>query len=184
MFEPILSKNIRVRHPQHFHIGEGSIVDDFCYFSTQVVMGRFSHIANGCSVAGGAARTFTFGDFSSLSAGVKIWCASNDYVNDLVAITPQDVEPLGDHMIVGDVSIGQYTGVGSNAVIMPQNKIPEGVTIGALAFVPAGYAFEPWTVYAGVPIKPVKKRNRDNVLRQVDQLKRSLDELRKRKQAP
>ena len=59
---------------------------------------------------------------------------------------------------------GKYTGVGTNSVIMPGNDIPEGVSIGALSFVPSNYKFEPWTVYAGRPIRPIKKRNKENVL--------------------
>jgi len=184
VFDPIISKNIRLRHPEHFFVGEGSIVDDFCYFSTRVMVGRFSHIASGCSVAGGGARKFTLGDFSSLSAGVKVWCTSNDFVNDLISILPPGVESVGDHPTCGDVSLGHFTGVGSNSVIMPRNEIPEGVAISALAFVPAGYGFEPWTVYAGTPIEPVKKRNRDNVLRQVERIEKAIAEKSMRVQTP
>ena len=61
--------------------------------------------------------------------------------------------------------MGKFTGVGTNSVIMPGNDIPEGVTIGALSFVPSGYQFEPWTVYAGRPIRAIKKRNRANIMR-------------------
>ena len=43
-------------------------------------------------------------------------------------------------------------------------SVPEGVSIGALSFVPSNYKFEPWTVYAGRPIRPIKKRNKENVL--------------------
>ena len=60
---------------------------------------------------------------------------------------------------------GKYTGVGTNSVIMPGNDIPEGVSIGALSFVPSNYKFEPWTVYVGRPIRPIKKRNKENVIK-------------------
>src|ERR1051326_6998037 len=89
---PIISTNIRVRYPEHFVIGEGSIVDDFSYFSTKVRVGRYSHIASCCTIAGGRAYQFSFGDYSSVSAGVRIWCSSNDYVNDLVMIAPTGIE--------------------------------------------------------------------------------------------
>jgi acetyltransferase-like isoleucine patch superfamily enzyme len=160
---PIVSPNIRVRVPDHFEVGEGSVIDDFSYFSTRVKVGCGSHIASGCTVAGGAAYLFTLGDFSSISAGVRVWCSSNDFVNDLIAIGVE-----GDDPITGDVTIGNYTGVGANSVVMPANDVPEGVAIGALSFVPAAYRFEPWTVYAGTPIRPVKKRDRERVLRQVE----------------
>jgi len=158
----IVSQNIRIRVPEAFDVGDDSIIDDWCYFSTRVKIGRGSHVANNCSVAGGPERQFTLGDYSSLSAGVRVWCSSSDFLNDLIAI---DVE--GDAPVSGDVSIGNYTGVGANSVIMPKNDIPEGVAIGALSFVPSEFSFQPWTVYAGIPVRAMRDRNRDNVLRQV-----------------
>ena len=54
--KPIISPATRIRHPDHFQIGEYSIVDDFCYISTRVRIGVCSHVASGCSIAGGAAH--------------------------------------------------------------------------------------------------------------------------------
>lgn len=170
MTKPIISPHIRVRHPEHFIVGEGSIVDDFCYFSTRVRIGRSSHIASGCSVAGGPAYEFTFGDYSSLSSGVKIWCTSDDFTNDIVMIVPEGAEPLKTHLIHGDVEIGHFTAVGANAVVMPDNRVPEGTVIGALSFVPHRFPFEAWSVYAGAPIRLVGRRNRENVMAQVRKL--------------
>jgi acetyltransferase-like isoleucine patch superfamily enzyme len=169
----IVSPNTRIRHPEFFRIGDGSVVDDFCYFSTKVTIGECSHVASGCSVAGGMAHQFVLGDFSSLSSGVKVWCSSNDYVNDLVALVPHGWD-IGDHQITGDVAFENYTGVGANTVVMPDNRIPEGTVIGALSFVPPSFAFEPWTVYAGIPIRPIAARNRANVSAQADRLRRLL----------
>ena len=165
---PIISPNVRIRLKEHFEISENSIVDDYCYFSTRVRIGDWTHIAAGCSVAGGDERTFTIGSFSSLSAGVRVWCTSNDFVNDAIMIGAA----AG---IFGDVTLADHTGIGANSVIMPRNDIPEGVAIGALSFVPPEFQFEPWTVYAGIPIAPIKARNRDSVLRQVELFLRKKD---------
>ncbi|HAJ26711.1 MAG TPA: hypothetical protein DCG53_05615 [Syntrophus sp. (in: bacteria)] len=167
----IISPNIRIRYPEYFEVGAYSIVDDFCYFSTKIRIGISCHIASGCSIAGGEHFSFEMGDFSSLSSGVKIWCRSNDFVNDLVVINPpglglEDVQP-----VEGDVSIGHYTGIGANSVVMPHNCIPEGTVIGALSFVPPAFLFKPWSVYAGTPIRLIGIRNRDRVLKQVEQLR-------------
>ena len=172
----IVSKMIRVRHPDAFAVGEHSIVDDFCYFSTQIRVGRYAHIANGCSVGGGRAHVFTLGDYSSLSAGVRIWCASDDFVRSLIFVAPPGYEDVKESLVEGDVSLERCTGIGANSVVMPGNAIPEGTTVGALSFVPAGYRFEPWTVYAGIPIRRVASRDKEAVLRQV----RRLEELRAR----
>jgi acetyltransferase-like isoleucine patch superfamily enzyme len=118
-------------------------------------------------VGGGKDRLFTFGDYGSLSSGVKIWCASDDFVNDMVTIIPPELENPKENFMVGDVTFERLAAVGSNSVVMPGNHIPEGVSIGALSFVPPNYPFEAWTVYVGTPIRPIKARNREAVLRQL-----------------
>ncbi len=164
---PIISKNLRLRYPEHFQIGEGSIVDDFSYFSVKVKVGVHSHIASGCSIAGGMEFTFSLGDFSSLSSGTKIWCTSNNFAQDLIMIYPSDLELTMIRPVQGDVVMENYTGTGSNTVIMPNNTIPEGSVIGALSFVPSAFEMEPWSVYAGTPVKKVGIRNKKIVMQQV-----------------
>lgn len=174
----IISKNIRVRCPEDFIIGEYSIIDDYCYFSTKVKVGRCSHIASGCSVAGGGGRQFILGDYSSLSSGVKVWCASDDFCNDIVTLIPQGFAEVKNNFISGDVIMGNMTAVGANSVIMPCNTIPEGAVIGALSFVPVGFKFKPWSVYAGIPVRLIKRRNKKNVLGQVRLIERYFKKIR------
>lgn len=172
--KPIISPNIKVRCPESFEIGKYSIIDDFCYFSTKVKVGKCSHIASGCSIAGGKERQFVLGDYSSLSSGVKIWCSTDNFTNDVVTIIPPGVGEIKNHLITGDVILGNFTAVGANSVIMPGNHIPEGTVIGALSFVPPNYQFKPWSVYAGIPIRYIKPRNRENVLGQVAEIEKQL----------
>jgi acetyltransferase-like isoleucine patch superfamily enzyme len=169
--KPIVSPNTRIRHPEHFSVGLYSIVDDFCYISARVRIGVCSHVASGCSIAGGPSYEFTLGDFCSLSSGVKIWCVSNDFVNDLVCIAPPGGDDIGAAPIAGSVTMDHYTAVGANSVVMPDNAVPEGTVIGALSYVPARFRFEPWSVYAGIPIRRVGDRNKSSVLRQADLLR-------------
>jgi acetyltransferase-like isoleucine patch superfamily enzyme len=71
-------------------------------------------------------------------------------------------------LITADVIFGGMTAVGANSVIMPGNTIPDGTVIGALSFVPAYFQFDPWSVYAGIPVRKIDRRDRDAVLRQVE----------------
>jgi acetyltransferase-like isoleucine patch superfamily enzyme len=171
--QAIVSPNSRIRHPEEFVVGEDSIVDDYCYFSTKVRIGRSTHIASGCSIAGGRDWQCTIGDFSSLSSGVKVWCTSDDFVNDVVTLIPQGLSQVKTHLLTGDVTLENYTAVGANSVIMPRNTIPEGTVVGALSFVPPAFEFQPWGVYAGAPIRFIRPRNRESVMNQV----RSLQEM-------
>jgi acetyltransferase-like isoleucine patch superfamily enzyme len=178
--KPIVSPNSRIRHREHFVIGDDSIVDDYCYFSTKVRIGRCTHIASGCSIAGGDEMQFQIGDFCSLSSGVKVWCTSDDFVNDLVTVIPSGVEQVKTHLIRGDVILDDYTAVGSNSVIMPNNHVPEGTVVGALSFVPFAFAFRPWSVYAGIPLRYLRPRNQESVMEQVRKLDRLLEARTKR----
>ena len=175
---PIISSHCRIRYPEMFSVGKFSIVDDFCYFSTRVRIGEYCHVAAGCTVAGGKDKIFSLGAFSGLSSGVRVWCESNDYVNDLITLTPQGVD-IGAQAVKGDVVIGEMCGVGANTVIMPNNTIPEGVAIGALSFVPPNFPFKPWCVYAGNPVRLILPRNKDGVLAQVERLKAATRGMRK-----
>jgi acetyltransferase-like isoleucine patch superfamily enzyme len=127
-------------------------------------------------VAGGVERQFVLGDFCSLSSGVKVWCTSDDFTNDLVTIVPDGIGSIKQRLITGDVIFGNYTAAGSNAVVLPDNHSPEGTVIGALSFVPARFAFEPWTVYAGTPIRRIGPRNRSAVIAQGDRLRAQLEQ--------
>lgn len=168
--KPIISPNVRIRHPEHFDVGAFSIIDDYSYYSTKVKIGLCSHMAANCTVGGGLEFTFTVGDFCSVSSGVRIWCTSDDFVNDLVTILPPGAAAFKKSLLRGNVSLGNFTAIGSNTVVLPDNKIPEGAVIGALSFVPFHFEFEPWTVYAGNPLRKIKARNREQVLSQADQL--------------
>jgi acetyltransferase-like isoleucine patch superfamily enzyme len=167
----IVSPHIRIRVPDHFVVGEDSIIDDFCYFSTRIEVGRNCHIANSCSVGGGHKHLFTLGDFGTLSAGVRIWCASTDFVRDFAGIS--EVEIPDSQPIEGDVRLDRHVAVGSNSVVMPDNQIPEGVAIGAMSFVPPRFEFKSWSVYRGIPIRHARARDRENVLRQIEFIEKS-----------
>ena len=156
-----LGEYVILKKPDLIEVGDNVRIADFCRISSACKIGSDCEIAPGTYIAGGDGKyKFTMGKCSSLAAGVKVWLSSNDYVNELVTHSVPEVKE-----IQGNVTLGKYTGVGTNSVIMPNNDIPEGVAIGALSFVPSNYKFEPWTVYAGRPIRPIKKRNKENVMK-------------------
>tara|TARA_B110001454_G_C12614104_1_gene389987 strand:+ start:106 stop:627 length:522 start_codon:yes stop_codon:yes gene_type:complete len=165
----IISENIRVRVPEFFKIGEHSIIDDFSYFSTKIKVGKYSHIGNNVSIAGGASFQFTLGDYSSISSGVRVWCASDNFYSGIASFLSDDL--LFDDRISGDVWISDLTIIGTNSVIMPNNTLPIGVALGALSFVPYNFNFEPWMLYAGIPIKPIRKRDEKRILGKYHQMK-------------
>ena len=56
---------------------------------------------------------------------------------------------------------------------MPNNIIPDGVAIGALSFIPQNFNFKSWSVYAGTPIRFIKKRNKKEILKKLNIFKKN-----------
>lgn len=153
-----------IKNDEESTIGDNCRIADFCRITAKVEIGDYVEIAPYVSIAGGEGKIpFIMKGYSSLAAGVRVWLSSNDYRNELVTHGLEGVLE-----IEGPVTIEKYTGIGTNSVIMPNNHIPEGVTIGALSFVPPNFKFEPWTIYAGCPIRKVGIRDKEYVLRNLN----------------
>ncbi|MDH3688015.1 MAG: hypothetical protein OEU36_00840 [Gammaproteobacteria bacterium] len=174
--KPIISENCRIRIPDQFTVGEYSIVDDFSYFSTQIEIGRFCHVAANCTISGGPDLLFKLGDYSGVSTGTRIFCATDDFIQDIVNILPAEFGSVKTP-IQGDVIMERLTGIGANTVVMPGTYIPEGAVIGAQCFVPLNFEVKPWSVYAGNPLKLIMPRNKKKVLKQVEELEKRLDRI-------
>jgi acetyltransferase-like isoleucine patch superfamily enzyme len=162
----VLGEYVVLKKPEALEVGDNVRIADFCRISSPCKIASNCEIAPGTYIAGGGdTHHFSMGEYSSLASGVRVWLSSNDYVNELVAHNVPYVKE-----IEGNVELGRYTGVGTNSVIMPDNHIPEGVVIGALSFVPSQFKFEPWSVYAGRPIRLIKRRNKENILKTLQKL--------------
>jgi putative colanic acid biosynthesis acetyltransferase WcaF len=59
-------------------------------------------------------------------------------------------------LVVGEIIIGEDAFIGARAFVMPGIEIGAGAILGACAV--ATKDLDPWTIYAGNPAKPVKKR--------------------------
>jgi acetyltransferase-like isoleucine patch superfamily enzyme len=53
----------------------------------------------------------------------------------------------------------EYTIVATGAIVLPGVTLAEGSVVGALSLI--GRSTQPWTMYVGVPAKPLKERRRD-----------------------
>ena len=174
--KPIISNNIRIRYPDCFTVGEGSVIDDFSYFSVKMSVGRFCHIGPSVSVIGGKEEDLVMEDYSCIVTGSRVICASDDWRFELNSCLPPDF-PVKKGSIKGGVLFAKFATTGANSIIMPNNFIKEGVAIGAGSFVPADFDFKPWTIYVGAPIRPIRERDEIAVRKQAEQVEIYLNHL-------
>jgi galactoside O-acetyltransferase len=120
-----------------------------------LTIGCYSHIASGVFIA--AKAGFEMRNFANIAHGARIYTINDDYSGEhLMGPTiPHDLLSLSP----GPVLLDEHANVGAGAIILPGVTLAEGSVLGALSLI--GKSTEPWTMYGGVPAKPIKQRRRD-----------------------
>lgn len=156
----IIGKTVRIRYPELVYIGDNCIIDDFTYISVALELKGNIHISSGCKLIGGRNSIVSIDEYSSLSPGVVLAAGSDDYTGGIATpLVPMDVK---GNVKIGYVRLGKHCIVGSNAVVLPNVAFGEGASVGALSLVNCDLA--PWMLYAGVPAKKIKDRNKKQIL--------------------
>lgn len=163
----IIGKTVRIRYPELCDIGNDCIIDDFTYLSTKLKLNSFCHIGASVTIGGGSQYLCSLGNFSGISSGCRLYCGNVDWESEITSIIPKKFRLSSKS---GDIIMEDFTGVGVNSGILPNVKFSEGSTVGALSLVPQGTVLEPWTMYAGIPVKPIKRRNEKSVRRQAEKI--------------
>lgn len=156
----IIGKTVRIRYPHLVSIGDNCIIDDFTYISTAMRLEGFNHISAGCKIIGGSKSTLIMKPFSTFSPNVIISAGSDDYIGGIA--TPLVPEKFKGQVQYGVVSIGRHSIIGSGSVVLPNVVIADGAAVGALSLV--NKDLDEWTLYAGVPARKLKPRDRDTIL--------------------
>ena len=141
-------------------IGDSVIIDDFVFVmgGEETRIGSFVHIGAFTSIAGGG--RLVMDDFAGLSGGVRVYTGNEDYSGG--CLTNPAVPAPWRVPVRSFVHLGKHVIVGANAVLLPGVTIGEGAVVGAQSLVTRDC--EPWTIYAGVPARPLKERPRARML--------------------
>lgn len=117
-------------------------------------IGAHVHLCSGCVI--GARGGVDLGDFSSLSHGVRLLSATDDFSGERMTNSTLPARVLS--ITAAPVRIGRYVPVGTGALLLPRTDIGEGAAIHAMSVVTG--ALPPWTICGGNPAKPMGPRSR------------------------
>ena len=163
----IIGKTVRIRYPELVEIGDNVIIDDFTYISTKLKLNSNTHISSGCKIIGGRESYVEFGEFSTLAPNVTLSAGSDDYIGGIA--TPMvPLEYKGD-VEIGKIILNKHCIVGANSVVLPNVTFNDGSSLGALSL--GNKDLESWCLYAGIPSKKIKERNKEQILRYEKQFK-------------
>lgn len=140
------------------HFGKNVIIDDFVliYATSPMKIGNYVHIANFSSLSGGG-KLF-IDDFVAISQGCRILTGTDDFVD--WGFGNSTIEEKYRNTKRKDTSIGKFSIIGANSVVLPGVTIGEGVSVGAGSVVTKD--LEPWGVYIGND--RIKNRNKKGIL--------------------
>lgn len=140
---------------ENISIGNNVRIDDFCLLSGYITLGNNIHISAFAALYG--ARGIELEDYTCISPHSTILSATDDWSgNYLCGATHPD---MFRNVTGGKVTMKKFSGVASHSLVFPKVTIAEGAVVGAMSMVKTD--LEPWTIYAGVPVKKIKERSRD-----------------------
>ena len=162
-----ISANVEIRRPHLVSIGNHVAIDSGFYITTQAEIGDYIHIAPYVTVIGGKNGLLKMGNFSGISAGCRIICASDDYLGGGL-IGPTVPEKFRTDIICKPIILEDFVTLGTNVVIMPGVTIGQGSVIGAGSVVTKDT--QPWSVYTGIPARRLKARPQEKIIQYAQEL--------------
>jgi galactoside O-acetyltransferase len=135
--------------------GRNIRIDPFCIITcAELHLGDYIHIAAGVTFTGrGAIR---MGDFSAISNQSLIYSSNDDYSGE--HLTNPTVPARYTNVTSADVAFGPHALLGARCTVLPGAEIAEGVSVGVGSLIKG--RLDPWTIYAGVPARPLRERSR------------------------
>jgi len=141
-------------------IGNHVAIDmGFCC-TTRLTVGDYVHISPHVSVIGGAQAYLIVGNFCFISTGARLVCATELFQGKGL-IGPVIPEEYKDEIDYRPIVLENFSGVLANSVVLPGVTLAEGSVLGANSLLKT--STDPWTIYAGNPARPVKKRDKGNM---------------------
>lgn len=163
----IIGKTVRIRNPSEVSIGDGSIIDDFCYISCSADIGNNCHIASHVNISGGGGH-LTVGNYVGIASGCSLNIQSSDYLTASFELPSIPKEKrfggYGSHIHLGD-----HVLLGAHTIVLPNVFLPEGVATAAQTIL-REKSYDPWCLYAGQDSRKLMRRNNKKLLRHLAQL--------------
>ena len=153
-----ISPSAEIRRPELCTIGNHVAIDSFFYCTTQLSVGDYVHISPHVAVIGGKTTGLTVEDFCFVSVGSKLICGSEMFMGEGL-IGPLIPDEFKDTQKLEPIILKRFSGTLANSVVLPGVIMAEGSVLGANSLLRENT--EPWTVYAGSPARPIRKRSKD-----------------------
>ncbi|MEY8716484.1 acyltransferase [Francisella philomiragia] len=153
----LISRKSSIYGASRIYIGSNVRIDDFCVLSAGsggIYIHSYIHIGVYSSLIGEG--KIVLGDYCNISSKVAIYSSNDDYSGEYM--TNPLIPSRYSNVTCGNVIIGKHVIIGTNATILPEVVLSDGVCIGAYSLVKDNC--EEFYVYVGIPAKKIKSRGK------------------------
>jgi acetyltransferase-like isoleucine patch superfamily enzyme len=157
----LIDKNVIIPFPNTIEIGNDVRIDTMCILSSgkngNIIIKNNVHIAPFNLIYCGDNHKIFLGNHIGLSAGCKLYGKNDTYDGTYLMGPTHKVEDT--KVIGGDIIINNFASIGADSILLPGSIIPKGTVLGAKSLYSAKHSLNEWSIYAGIPVKFIKKRS-------------------------
>jgi len=154
----MISRKASIFSPENIEIGDYVRIDDFCILSGSISIGSFVHISAYTALYG--KYGILLNDFVTISARVLIFSQNDDYSGSFMTnpMVPNNFTNVNG----GKIEFMKHSIVGAGSIVLPRVVFHEGSCLGAMSLTKND--LQEWKIYAGIPAKYLRDRNRDALI--------------------
>ncbi len=148
----------KIVYPERISLGDFAMIDDYTLVvaGEPIILGDYAHVCSYASLLGG--ETIILEDFAAVNVGARVFSGTEDYSTIASVPAPWPYRKP----VRAPVKLCRHALLGTHSIVLPGVTIGEGTIVGALSLVKED--LEPWTIYAGIPCRPIGKRDKASVL--------------------
>lgn len=166
----LISKKVSLYGVNNISIGSNVRIDDFCLLTGGkggIKIGSYIHIAAFCYISGQGGVEIK--DYCNISSRNAIYSSSDDYSG--AYMTNPMIPSKYTNVIRDKIILQKHVIIGTGSTILPGVEIGEGTAVGAMSLI--NKSIEPWGIFAGIPAKFIKPRNK-NILKLEEELEKEI----------
>lgn len=163
----LISSYTVIKQEDYCEVGNHVAIDFGFYCTTILELGDYIHIAPYVTCIGGKGGKLIAKGGNNIMAGARIICGSDRFDGSGLfgALIP---DHLKGKQIIGEVTLDEFSNVGTNAIVLPNSRLRKGVLLTAGSLLIGDT--EEWGVYKGNPAKLVKKIDPTETIKRAKEL--------------
>lgn len=158
----LIDKSVMIPNPLNLEIGDNVRIDSNCILSSgktgSIIIKNNVHIAPFNLIYCANEKRILFEKHSGLAAGCKLYGRTENYGGQFLMNPTHNDEDI--ELITGDIILNKFATLGCDTVLFPGSNIPIGTVLGSKSLYTAKYPLREWSIYAGVPLKFIRDRNK------------------------